>query len=149
MVAISVHSVVWWRMEEAKNRKLYTARGMSTVLANVIVFPERKPSTLLCYYRWKMAHLNTNVNSASNCSEHCGLHGFREMSFVLCPSNPQHSAIIANNTSSPVVLHYKHLTTAVKVSNSEKQGCPRNPKSVTSTKFMYINSNLHQQLIPH
>lgn len=47
MVGISVHSVTWWRMEEAKNRKLCTARGMSTVLANVIVFPETKTNMLL------------------------------------------------------------------------------------------------------
>lgn len=89
-VAISVHSVLWWRMEEAKNRKLYTARGMSTVLANVMVFPETKPSTLLCYHGQKADHLNATVNSASNSALSTVVYMF----FVLRPSDPHRSVII-------------------------------------------------------
>lgn len=36
-----MHSDVWCRMEEAKNRKFCTDRGMSMVLARVRVFPVR------------------------------------------------------------------------------------------------------------
>lgn len=35
-----------------------------------------------------------------------------EMSFVLHPSNPQHSIITINN-SSPVILHHKYVTAQV------------------------------------
>lgn len=37
--SICVHSVTWCRMEDAKNRKFCTDRGMSMVLASVRVFP--------------------------------------------------------------------------------------------------------------
>lgn len=40
-----MHSDVWCRMEEAKNRKFCTDRGMSMVLARVRVFPVRSQHT--------------------------------------------------------------------------------------------------------
>lgn len=39
MWSIWLQSVVWWSTDDAKKRKLYADRGMSTVRANVIVLP--------------------------------------------------------------------------------------------------------------
>lgn len=39
MWSIWLQSVVWWSTDDAKKRKLYAERGISTVRANVTVLP--------------------------------------------------------------------------------------------------------------